>query len=155
MKYNEEYEYSFKVDNIDKYIKYCEDNNYKKINQNRQIRKLYKNETDIMARITTTIKDGKEEIIFDFKANNETEDILKIRKETLPLKVKKEDLEKIESIIEFLNLKLLKTLDRTRTVYEKENIKFEIDKYTSPEVMNVIGIEGNKEEVDKVYKKVK
>ena len=43
---------------------------------------------------------------------------------------------------------------RTRYVYEKDGVKFEIDKYVRPE-MNVIGIEGEKEKVDKIYKEIK
>ena len=148
---NTEYEYSFKTENIEKYIKYCEDENYKKKSENRQIRKLFKNETNIMGRITIDYIDGKETIVFDFKNNDKSKTILKENKESIPLKVQNEDMTSIESILSFLNLKLDKVLDRTRIVYEKNNVKFEIDKYISPEVMNVIGIEGNKEEVDEVY----
>lgn len=148
---NIEYEYSFKVKNIEKYIKYCENNNYEKKLENRQIRKLYKNETNIMGRITTDYIGGKEIIVFDFKNNDISESILKENKETIPLEVQSQDMNRIESILEFFNLKLDKVLDRTRIVYMKNNVKFEIDKYLSPEIMYVIGIEGEKEEVDTVY----
>ena len=57
------------------------------------------------------------------------------------------------SLIEILNLNTKKVLKRKRYVYEKENVKFEIDEYIEP-VMNVIAIEGKKEEVDRVYKKL-
>ena len=151
---NIEYEYSFKVDCVEKYIQYCENNNYEKKSENRQIRKLYKNDTDIMGRITINYVDGNEIIEFDFKNNNQTKNILKESEETIPLIIKNQDLNSIESILKFFNLKLDKVLDRTRLVYVKKNIKFEIDKYVSPEIMNVIGIEGKKEEVDIIYKKV-
>lgn len=154
MKMNIEYEYSFKVDCVEKYIQYCENNNYEKKSENRQIRKLYKNDTDIMGRITINYVDGNEIIEFDFKNNNQTKNILKESEETIPLIIKNQDLNSIESILKFFNLKLDKVLDRTRLVYVKKNIKFEIDKYVSPEIMNVIGIEGKKEEVDIIYKKV-
>ena len=55
------------------------------------------------------------------------------------------------SLIEILNLNTKKVLKRKRYVYEKENVKFEIDEYIEP-LMNVIAIEGKKEEVDRVYK---
>lgn len=61
---NIEYEYSFKVKNIDKYIKYCENNNYKKQMNNRQVRKLYKNDTNIMGRVTTNYKGNKKSTLF-------------------------------------------------------------------------------------------
>ena len=57
------------------------------------------------------------------------------------------------SLIEILNLNTKKVLKRKRYVYEKENVKFEIDEYIKP-LMNVIAIEGKKEEVDRVYKKL-
>ncbi len=38
---NKEYEYSFYVEKIEPFIKYCEKNNYRKINECNQIRELY------------------------------------------------------------------------------------------------------------------
>ena len=39
-------------------------------------------------------------------------------------------------------------------MYEKDGVKFELDSYTSPEIIFVVGIEGHKEKVDFVYKEV-
>ena len=41
-------------------------------------------------------------------------------------------------------------LKRKRYVFEKNNVRFEIDKYREP-AMNVVAIEGLKENVDDVY----
>ena len=49
---NEEYEYSFKVKNIKGFLDYCENNNYQKQKEYKQIRTLYKNGGTVMARIT-------------------------------------------------------------------------------------------------------
>lgn len=57
-------------------------------------------------------------------------------------------------IDDILDLKLCKTLIRKRYVYTHNNIKFEIDKYSEP-VMNVVGIEGKKDEVDSTYNDIK
>ena len=46
-------------------------------------------------------------------------------------------------------------LSRIRMVYKKDNVIFEIDSYNSPEIMYVVAVEGDKEEVDKVYKEIK
>ena len=43
---------------------------------------------------------------------------------------------------------------RKRYVYINNNVIFEIDKYIEP-VMNVVAIEGNKDEVDNIYNKLK
>ena len=72
-----EYEYSTKVKDIEPFINYCKENNYKLINKTTQKRVLYKNNNKILARVTT-IKEGKSKSIFlDFKDENESNDILK------------------------------------------------------------------------------
>lgn len=43
------------------------------------------------------------------------------------------------------------TLIRDRIVYEKDNVTFELDIYSSPEKMYVVAIEGKKDKVDNVY----
>ena len=141
----QEYEYSFKVESIERYIDYCNNNGYELIDKVKQTRTLYRNSNKTMARIT--INDNK--MFLDFKEDNLNDSILKIRKETKPLEFN--DIDTINSILEFLDYKKDITLIRTRIIYEKDNVKFEIDEYESPEVYNVVAIEGEKEEVDKVY----
>lgn len=143
-----EYEYSFKVADITKYIDYCKNNGYELKIESKQTRTLYRNSNKTMARIT--INDNK--MFLDFKEDNLNDDILKIRKETKPLEFN--DIETIKSILDFLEYKEDITLIRTRIIYEKGNVKFEIDKYESPEVYNVVAIEGEKGVVDKVYKEL-
>lgn len=146
-----EYEYSYKVTNIKEFIQYCESNNFIKISETTQKRTLYKNDTYIMARITIEEDNLKHTIAeyLDFKENNETNQELKIRKETDILNLNNENKVFAKTLIEFLNLKVDKELIRTRYTYQKENVKFEIDDYTNPK-MKVLAIEGNSEEVNKV-----
>jgi hypothetical protein len=70
-------------------------------------------------------------------------------------KVTEENKESIMSILDILGYKIKKELVRKRYVYVKDKVKFEIDDYTSPEIMHVVAIEGEKEQVDKIYNKVK
>lgn len=146
-----EYEYSYKVTSIKEFIKYCESNNFIKISETTQTRTLYKNDTYIMARITIEEDNLKHKITeyLDFKENNETNQELKIRKETDILNLNNENKAFAKTLIEFLNLKVDKELIRTRYKYQKENVKFEIDDYINPK-MKVLAIEGNSEEVNKV-----
>ena len=144
-----EYEYSFKVESIEKYIDYCNSNDYKLIDKVKQTRTLYRNSNKTMARITINEYENNTKMFLDFKEDNLTDDILKIRKESLPLEFS--NMESINSILDFLEYKKDITLIRNRKIYEKDNVKFEIDEYESPEVYNVVAIEGEKEEVDKVY----
>lgn len=146
-----EYEYSYKVTSIKKFIQYCESNNFIKISETTQKRTLYKNDTYIMTRITIEEDNLKHTITeyLDFKENNETNQELKIRKETDILNLNNENKAFAKTLIEFLNLKVDKELIRTRYTYQKENVKFEIDDYNNPK-MKVLAIEGNSEEVNKV-----
>lgn len=60
----------------------------------------------------------------------------------------------VNAVFSMLEFDFYKELDRVRYVYVKNNIAFEIDEYIKPK-MKVVGIEGNKEEVDEVYKILK
>ena len=146
-----EYEYSYKVTSIKEFIQSCESNNFITISETTQTRTLYKNNTYIMARITIEEDNLKHTITeyLDFKENNETNQELKIRKETDILNLNNENKVFAKTLIEFLNLKVDKELIRTRYTYQKENVKFEIDDYINPK-MKVLAIEGNSEEVNKV-----
>ena len=150
---NKEYEYSFKVKDIKDFMSYCENNNYKKQEEYFQIRTLYKNGGTVMARITENEYEEKYEKILNFKDDNLDDKILKTSRESKDLIINKDNEDFVKSLIEILNLNTKKVLKRKRYIYEKENVKFEIDEYIEP-LMNVIAIEGKKEEVDRVYKKL-
>ena len=150
-----EYEYSFKVTDIKPYIDYCENENYVKKEESSQIRVLYRNTNNTMARITTKEKNGVKRTFLDFKDDNSAREVLKISRETIPLEVTVENKNAIDSILEMLEYKEDKTLIRNRLVYSNGNVIFELDNYSSPEVMFVVGIEGKKEFVDKVYFELK
>ena len=141
-----EYEYSFNVDSIEPYIEYCKKNNYIKKSETNENRIVYHNDTlkHVIARITTTL---------DFKNKNKEDKQLLISTESLPLIIN-DNMETIKSMLETLEFYEAANNTRIRHVYEKDNVKFEIDDYIKPK-MCVVGIEGNKEEVDKVYSELK
>ena len=147
---NKEYEYSLKVKDISEFIKYCNDNNYVKEDEYLQTRTLFKNGGPVMARITENEINGKVEKILNFKDDNLNDNTLKISRESKDLIVTSENEEFVESLLQILDLNNKKVLKRKRYVFVKEYVKFEIDEYLEP-IMNVIAIEGIKEEVDKVY----
>ena len=147
---NKEYEYSLKVKSVSEFIKYCNDNNYVKEDEYLQTRTLYKNGGPVMARITENEINGKVEKILNFKDDNLNDNTLKISRESKDLIVTSENEEFVESLLQILDLNNKKVLKRKRYVFVKEYVKFEIDEYLEP-IINVIAIEGIKEEVDKVY----
>lgn len=145
-----EYEYSFKVSSLNPYIDYCKKNNFEFVEETNQSRTIYRNSNKTIARIT--IKNGILKSL-DFKDDIISDDVLIERRESKDIKF--DDLEAVESILDFLNYKKDNTLIRTRLVYKKGNVKFELDNYELPESSFVVAIEGKKEEVDNVYEEVK
>ena len=142
-----EYEYSFKVKTLDSYIEYCKNNKYKLKEESVQKRILYKNTTKVIARITS----NNEGIFLDFKDEDESDVVLKISKESKPLKINEHDIKTINSMFKVLGYKKIRILSRKRIVYYKSGVKFELDEYSSPKNIKVVGIEGKKDLVNKAY----
>ncbi len=149
----EEYEYSFEVKDLKPYIEYCLKNDYKLKSASKQKRVLYRNQNKTLARITYEETDGKVSRKLDFKDDKLNDSDLIIRRETLPIEF--EDEKAVFSILEFLNYKEDNSLIRERQNYEKNGVKFEIDSYIFPRKTYVVAIEGDKQQVDKVYEIIK
>ena len=98
-----EYEYSFKVKEIDPYIEYCKNNGYEFIEETNQSRTLYRNTNKTMARITIKEKNNIIKKLLDFKDDNITDDILIERRESKSIEFTDDDA--VESILDFLNYK--------------------------------------------------
>ncbi len=150
-----EYEYNFKVNSLDSVIKYLNDNGYIKTCILKQTRKVYenKNNPSMIARITTNIVDDKEEVLIDFKNVKNKENNLKISDESVPIQINDNEIDKYLSILDVLEFEFKIELIRTRYIYEKNNVKFEIDDYIYPK-MCVVALEGNCTEVDAEYKRI-
>lgn len=148
-----EYEHSFKVMNIAPFIDYCESKEFVREKKVSQTRVLYTNDDKVLARITTDELEGIETKYLDFKEENQSDEILKISEETSTLKIDNNSKEFVESVLDFFKFKQSKELKRIRYIYKRDNVKFEIDEYLQPE-MKVVAIEGEKSEVDEVYKEI-
>lgn len=151
---NKEYEYSFKVKDITPFVDYCVNNKYELKKEYEQVRTLYKNGGKVMARITKNIYKDNEVEILNFKDDNLSDSVLKVSRESKDLLINDENREFVKSLLEILELNEIKKLVRKRYVYVCNNVIFEIDNYITP-TMNVVAIEGKKEEVDKVYNELK
>ena len=71
-----------KVKDIEPFINYCKENNYELINKTAQKRVLYRNSNKILARVTIIEDDKSKNIFLDFKDENESDDVLKISRES-------------------------------------------------------------------------
>ena len=147
----EEYEYSFKVQDIRPYIEYCESNKYKLVSSIKQNRLVYENidNNKILARITEENK----RVYIDFKNVDTNDNDLKISHESLPLCINDIDIKVIESILDVLKFKKVSRLYRHRSIYKKNDVIFEIDDYIVPK-MKVVALEGKRSEVDKIYQEI-
>lgn len=151
---NQEYEYSFKVRTIEPFIEYCVNNNYELKKEYVQTRTLYKNGGKVMARITKNVYESEEIEILNFKDDNLNDNVLKVSRESKDLRINDENRDFVTSLLEILELNEAKKLIRKRFVFKKNNVIFELDKYTTP-VMNVVALEGLQDEVDNVYNELK
>ena len=149
-----EYEYSFQVKSLKPYIEYCEENGYIKTKDVQQRGKEFKGPNTTVARIKIQKSaDGQIKKILDFKENDESDTLVKNRKESLPLEFWDE--QAVMSILDFLGYTAPNgEYIRTRIVYEKNQVKFEMDFYHESKKM-VMAIEGCKQQVDKVYQEIK
>ncbi len=149
-----EYEYSFKVKSLKPYIEYCEKNNYELKSDTKQIGRVLKADNNTVARIKIDLpKKGTPRKVVDFKDADDSKNLVKARRESLPLAF--EDEEAVESILEFLGYnKKDGSYIRRRRVFVKGNVTFEMDYYVKSR-NKVMAIEGEKTEVDKVYQEIK
>lgn len=152
-----EYERSFNVESIKPYIEYCEKNGFNLVSKVRQNRIVYecKHNIHIIARITTETVDDKTTVLFDYKNVDKSNDDLKVSRESIPMVVTEENKDIILSILNVTDFILQSDNLRTRYVYKKDDVIFEIDDYEQPKVMQVVAIEGNEEKVEKIYLELK
>ena len=150
---NIEQEYSFKVKDLKPFFNYCDENNYELIETTDQVRILYKKTDKTMLRLTIKTSKGKTIKELDFKQDDLSNNAFVERKESLPIEYTND--EAVQSIIDFLDYKKSIELIRKRYVYKQDNIKFEIDEYTSPEQALVVAIEGEKETIEQIFNELK
>lgn len=148
-----EYEYSFKVKDVNPFIEFCKKENYMEKSIVSQKRVLYENNSGILARITTNSQGENEKSYLNFKEADDSEKILKVSKESIELEINDSNKEFVKSLLNMFEFKENKELIRKRYIYTKGKVKFEIDEYQKPQ-MKVVAIEGEKKEVDEVYKKI-
>ena len=147
-----EYEHSFKVKSILPYLEYCKQNGYTEFDAVTQNRVVYENSNSdhIIARITTETVGGKERIVFDCKNVGSKRKDLNISSESIPMELTEETKKIVLSMLEVLEFYVAADNLRTRYIFKKEGVTFEIDDYIRPQTQ-VVAIEGKEEAVEKVY----
>ena len=150
-----EYEKGIKVDDIQPYIEYCEKNGYTKVAVTEQNRKVFENKNDrkIISRITTEKHGDQEKIYLDFKNFSTHTDSLQISQESKELEITRQQIPIILSMLNTLNFEQSADNFRTRYVYKKGSVKFEIDDYKVPS-MKVVALEGKDDDVERVFDEI-
>ena len=150
-----EYEHSFKVESILPYLEYCKEKGYIELDSVTQNRVVYENSNSdhIIARITTETVGGKERTVFDCKNVGSKRKDLNISSESIPMELAEETKKIVLSMLEVLEFYVAADNLRTRYIFIKEGVTFEIDDYKRPQTQ-VVAIEGKEEAVEKVYKEI-
>lgn len=147
-----EYEYNFKVDDIGVVTKFCEENGFILASKTSENRVVFENRQNrkIISRLTTTFGESEKVTVWDFKNVGKNDNLLKVSKESEAMKLDEAGIKIARSMLEVMDFEQSADNLRTRYVYEKNDVKFEIDDYTRPE-MKIVAIEGEKNQVDKLY----
>ncbi len=150
-----EYEYNFKVDNISVVTKFCEKDGFVLVSKTSENRVVFENKQNrkIISRLTTTFGESDEVTVWDFKNVGKNDNLLKVSMESETMKLDEAGIKIARSMLEVMDFEKSADNLRTRYVFEKGDVKFEIDDYTRPE-MKVVAIEGEKTQVDKVYQEL-
>ena len=147
-----EYEYNFKVDDISVVTKFCEKDGFVLVSKTSENRVVFENKQNrkIISRLTTTFGESDEVTVWDFKNVGKNDNLLKVSMESETMKLDEAGIKIARSMLEVMDFEKSADNLRTRYVFEKGDVKFEIDDYTRPQ-MKVVAIEGEKSQVDKVY----
>lgn len=150
-----EYEYNFKVDDISVVTKFCEKDGFVLVSKTSENRVVFENKQNrkIISRLTTTFGESDKVTVWDFKNVGKNDNLLKVSKESETMKLDEAGIKIARSMLEVMDFEQSADNLRTRYVFEKGDVKFEIDDYTRPE-MKVVAIEGEKTQVDKVYQEL-
>ena len=150
-----EYEYNFKVDDISAVTKFCEENGFVLVSKTSENRVVFENKQNrkIISRLTTTFGESDKVTVWDFKNVGKNDNLLKVSKESEAMVLDESGIKIARSMLEVMDFEQSADNLRTRYVFEKGDVKFEIDDYTRP-AMKVVAIEGEKSQVDKVYQEL-
>lgn len=88
--------------------------------------------------------------VWDFKKVWKNDNLLKVSKESEAMVLDESGIKIACSMLEVMDFEQSADNLRTRYVYEKNDVKFEIDDYIRPQ-MKIVAIEGDKAQVDEVY----
>jgi len=148
---NIEYEYSFRIKEIDWFIKKCESIGPKSLKIVEMDRTIYKNGSNTIARLTITTKKNKKSYILDFKQDTPDEQLIKIAKESSELEFCEDNMNDVKALLENLGYKESINIKKKRNTYNFNKIRVELDEYIEPEAAVVVEIEGDKKAADEMY----
>lgn len=135
--------------------KFCEENGFVLVSKTSENRVVFENKQNrkIISRLTTTFGESKKVTVWDFKNVGKNDNLLKVSKESEAMVLDESGIKIARSMLEVMDFEQSADNLRTRYVFEKGDVKFEIDDYTRPQ-MKVVAIEGEKSQVDKVYQEL-
>lgn len=147
-----EYEYSFVVDSAEQYHAFCEDEQPLKVEFTSMRRRVFKDGSTVIARLTEESIQGVEHKYFDFKEDSKDSQLVKHVHETSPIDISQHNIEHYQRLMNILDFRLDADLIKKRTRYQFKDVHIDIDEYTSPRHAVVVEIEGKQRAANKFYK---
>lgn len=146
-----EYEYSFAVDSADQYHAFCKDQQPLSTSVTSMRRRVYKDGSSVIARLTEESTGDDSRRYFDFKQDSNDSQIVKHVQETLPINLNEKSIDHYLKLLDTLDFKLDADLVKKRTRYQFKDVHVDIDEYTAPRKAIVIELEGKRKIADNLY----
>lgn len=147
-----EFEYSFTVDSAPAFHKYCLTVHPLEVSAVLLRRRVYKDSSRTIARITEETAEGIGRNFLDFKSDSPNDQLIKHVEETPEIIFSPEKMPYVLRLLDVIGYKLSIELIKTRTRYSYAGFHIDVDEYSVPYKRVVIEIEGDPAQAEGAYR---
>lgn len=146
-----EFEYSFVVDSAEAFHAYCLTIHPLEVGIASLRRRVYKDNSSTIARITEETTDDDVRNFLDFKTESPDNQLVKHVEETPELAIAEDKLPYVSKLLGALDYELSVDMVKKRTRYTYDGVHVDIDEYSMPYEAVVIEIEGDPAKTENLY----
>lgn len=146
-----EFEYSFAVDSAGPFHEYCSTLQPLQVAVYSLRRRVYKDGSNIIARVTEEEAGDESRQYVDFKEESPDEALIKHVEETPEIDVKADVMRLVPELMSTLDYELAVDLVKKRTRYVYDGFHIDVDEYTAPYSAVVIEVEGGVDYANLAY----
>lgn len=146
-----EFEYSFVVDSAEEFHAFCLTIQPLEVSVASMRRRVYKDGSGTIARVTEEGTDESTEHYLDFKGESPDDQLVKHVEETPKLAVAEEKIPHVLALLGVLDYTLSVDLEKKRTRYSFDELHVDVDEYTLPYEAVVVEIEGDAVKAKELY----